>query len=338
MTTIGPFSAALTGLAANTTYHYRAVATAGSQKAYGSDATFTTSPAASGAGNTTGTVASTPAATGSPNEYALYFNITSTTVTGLSAGQQIQVAATTIDFPNLLTVGATLTGDLDHSLGWWVLKKANGSTPTLAVSTLNAINIGANTAELLGNLTNLGGAATVNAFFQYGTTTSYGNTTTAFAMNMPSEFYAVIRNLTASTAYHFRSAVTDGSTTVYGEDKSFTTQSPVATLTVYTASVNAVTANSANLVGNLGSMGNATSANVYFDWGQTTSYGTSTTAFVKTAPGSYNTTITGLSPNTTYHFRTTATDGNITVHGDDYQFTTLTATPAPRPSPRLRRV
>ena len=76
-------------------------------------------------GNTTGTVASTPFPTGAANEYNLYLNITSTTVPGLVAGQQVLCAASTTNFPNLLTVGATLTGILDHSLGWWVLKKAN---------------------------------------------------------------------------------------------------------------------------------------------------------------------------------------------------------------------
>jgi parallel beta-helix repeat protein len=74
-------------------------------------------------GNTIGTVASTPFYTGAANEYNLYVMITSTTVPGLTAGQQLFCAASITDFPNLLTTGAILTGNLDHSLGWWVLKK-----------------------------------------------------------------------------------------------------------------------------------------------------------------------------------------------------------------------
>jgi hypothetical protein len=75
-------------------------------------------------GNTIGTVASVPKKTGAANEYDLFLKVNSTNVPGLSPGQLVWVAATTTDFPNLLTVGATLSGNLDHSLGWWVLKKS----------------------------------------------------------------------------------------------------------------------------------------------------------------------------------------------------------------------
>jgi Tol biopolymer transport system component len=80
-------------------------------------------------GNTIGTVASTPFYTGAANQYNLYIKITSTTVSGLTVGQQVYCAASVTDFPNLLTIGATLTGTLDHSLGWWVFKKAMVQAP-----------------------------------------------------------------------------------------------------------------------------------------------------------------------------------------------------------------
>jgi hypothetical protein len=61
-------------------------------------------------------VASVPEPSGATNEYNLYIKIVST-------GQMVWVAAKTTAFPALLTVGTTLTGDLNHSLGWWVLSK-----------------------------------------------------------------------------------------------------------------------------------------------------------------------------------------------------------------------
>ena len=64
-------------------------------------------------GNTTGTVASIPSPSGATNEYNLYLDIN---------GQLVWAAATTTDFPNLLTLGAALTGTLDNSPGWWVFK------------------------------------------------------------------------------------------------------------------------------------------------------------------------------------------------------------------------
>ena len=80
-------------------------------------------------GNTAGTVASVPVATGGAGEYAFSLLITSSTVSGVTAGQLVWCAATTADFPNLLTMGAALNGDLDHSAGWWVFKTAVVVTP-----------------------------------------------------------------------------------------------------------------------------------------------------------------------------------------------------------------
>jgi hypothetical protein len=73
--------------------------------------------------NTVGTVASVPVSTGALNEYDLFLRIGSTSVSGMSPGQQIWIAATTTDFPGLLTAGSTLSGNLDSSRGWWILKK-----------------------------------------------------------------------------------------------------------------------------------------------------------------------------------------------------------------------
>ena len=74
--------------------------------------------------NATGIVANTPTASGGPNEYNFYLKITSSTVTGITVNQQVWCAATTTDFPNLLTVGATLTGNLNNSSGYWRFNKA----------------------------------------------------------------------------------------------------------------------------------------------------------------------------------------------------------------------
>ena len=93
-------------------------------------------------GNTIGTVASKPVASGASNEYSFYLKVTGTTVTGITGGQQVWVAASTTDFPNLLTLGATLSGSLDHSPGWWVFKKASTTTPTPTLTTVSGNTIG----------------------------------------------------------------------------------------------------------------------------------------------------------------------------------------------------
>jgi predicted secreted protein len=80
-------------------------------------------------GNTVGTVASTPQSSGG-GYYNLYIKIVSTNVTGLSIGQQVWCAASINDFPNLLTVGTTLIGNLDNSSGYWNLSPVSAPAPS----------------------------------------------------------------------------------------------------------------------------------------------------------------------------------------------------------------
>ena len=64
---------------------------------------------------------------------------------------------------------------------------------------------------------------------------------------------------------------------------------------------------------------------VYFQYGLTTSYGSSTTPQdigSGTSPVPFNATITGLLPGTTYHYRLVSTNSNGTVYGPDMTFTT----------------
>jgi phosphodiesterase/alkaline phosphatase D-like protein len=67
-----------------------------------------------------------------------------------------------------------------------------------------------------------------------------------------------------------------------------------------------------------------------FEYGTTTSYGTK--ASCKTLPGSgekpvlVSTAVTGLAPNTEYHFRISTTNGKGTLQGPDIVFRTLPVT------------
>ena len=90
---------------------------------------------------------------------------------------------------------------------------------------------------------------------------------------------------------------------------------------------NPITINSAQLNGNLASLGSSTSANVSFEWGLTTGYGNETTAQEMTTTGPFIANITGLTPDTTYHFRAKAI-GTGTSYGSDMTFTTLSTPPS----------
>jgi Putative Ig domain len=189
---------------------------------------------ASAGGNTTGTVASTPVSSGAANEYDLYLKITGTTVSGITAGQQVWCVATTSDFPNLLTVGSTLTGNLSNSPGWWTFKAASTSSPIVTLPTVTAPTAATSTATSVtstgaiinGTLSSLGSSSSVAVSFNWGLTSSYGNTTAAKTMTSSNTFTATLTGLTPATTYHFR-AVAAGSSTVYGSDITFTTGAAV---------------------------------------------------------------------------------------------------------------
>ena len=85
-------------------------------------------------GNTTAVVASEGIATGALNEYDLYVDINSTTVSGLNPGQEVWCAASTTDFPGLLTEGTTIIGNIGNSAGWWVFKNINGGSQSSTFS------------------------------------------------------------------------------------------------------------------------------------------------------------------------------------------------------------
>ena len=193
-----------------------------------------------------------------------------------------------------------------------------------AVTTSDASSIVFNSARLNGNLSSRGTASSVSVSFDYGTVS--GNlpfATSTQAMSATGDFFADAGNLSANTRYYFRTkAIGDG--TSYGAEKSFVTTQTVAP-TVATDNATVVTSSSAQLNGTLTARGTATSANVSFEWGETTSYGNNTTLEVKANTGPFSATITGLSSNTTYHFRSRAV-GHGGAVGEDK---TLITAPGP---------
>ena len=98
-------------------------------------------------------------------------------------------------------------------------------------------------------------------------------------------------------------------------------------LTVTTIDATGIRTTAATLNGNLDGLGAADSVDVSFEWGTTTDYGNETTPVVRTENGGITADLSGLAPNTTYHFRVKAVGHDGTVYGPDQQFTTGPAPP-----------
>lgn len=99
---------------------------------------------------------------------------------------------------------------------------------------------------------------------------------------------------------------------------------------VTTLNATSITAISASLQGSLISLGNYTTAYVFFQYGLNASYGTNTPEQMRSSTGNFSRSINDLSANITYHFRAVARYGSY-VYGEDGNFTTSAEGPVEPP-------
>ena len=162
--------------------------------------------------------------------------------------------------------------------------------------------------------------------FEYGTSTSYGQTAEATPGqangNSVTSISGTVSGLTAGVTYHFRIVAVNSLGTVYGSDMTFTTTGalPVAT----TQAAGSISSTGATLNAMVNANGSATT--ITFEYGLTTGYGQTVSAVPSQIPGSYNVavyaTISGLTASTTYHFRVKAVNSAGTSYGTDMSFST----------------
>jgi phosphodiesterase/alkaline phosphatase D-like protein len=131
--------------------------------------------------------------------------------------------------------------------------------------------------------------------------------------------------LSPGTTYYFR-AKAIGHATVYGDEGSFTmlTVPP----TVATADPSNVGAYSVELKGDVISLGSAGLVDVTFEWGTASGgpYTNETHVGTATEVGEVTASLSGLTPGTTYYFRTKAA-GHGNGYGDEKSFSTSTLPP-----------
>jgi hypothetical protein len=174
--------------------------------------------------------------------------------------------------------------------------------------------------------------------FEYGTTTSYGATvpcTPAPGSGSSAVPVSVqISGLSANTTYHFRILATNSFGTNEAQDQSFKTLPKAPT--VETMPATSVAQTSATLSASVNPNGGEITE-CSFEYGTTTSYGLSMPCI--SSPGSgespvmASAPVSGLSANTTYHFRVAATNHGGTSYGQDQTFRTLAPPPTPVAAP-----
>jgi plastocyanin len=191
-----------------------------------------------------------------------------------------------------------------------------------AATTEPATGVGDVQATLVGKV-NPNGQSGATYFFNWGTSNTYGHSTPDKSVTGTSLVTKTepVTGLTPETEYHFQVVLKYGGTEVKGVDKTFTTlslQPPSAT----TGSATGVTSTGATLNGTVNPNGHATS--YVFEIGETEAYGALTSgksAGSGTSAVAASATVTGLNPETTYHFRLVA-EGSTKVNGNDVTFKT----------------
>ena len=168
---------------------------------------------------------------------------------------------------------------------------------------------------------------------EYGLTNSYGSEASCASLpgsgNSPVAVSKGLTGLTANTTYHFRFVATNAGGTTNGGDQTFTTLPNAPTVTT-TAGATGIAQTTATVAGTVNpNEGNVSVCKV--EYGLTNSYGSE--ASCASLPGSGNSPVavskglTGLTANTTYHFRFVATNAGGTTNGGDQPS-------RPRPTPR----
>jgi Immunoglobulin I-set domain./Fibronectin type III domain. len=327
----------LTGLAPGTTYHYRIVAYNSTGTSYGGDVTFTTSAPPAPTVQTLAANSITPTSaqlnsTVNPNGSSTTFYFQYGTTTGY--GSTTASGNTSVS----LTVNYNLTGLAPNTTYHYRIVASNGggtgygsdvafttsAQPAPTVQTLAADTITA-TSGHLNSTVNPNGASTT-FYFQYGTTASYGNTTASGNTSVSLSVGFDLTGLTPNTTYHYRIVASNSGGTSYGSDATFTTsQAPVPIIQTLAASLTTTTAAQLNSTVNP----NGSSTTFYFQYGTTAGYGSTTASGNTSVSLSVNYSLTGLTPNTTYHYRIVASNSSGTSYGSDVAFTTAIAQPGP---------
>ncbi|MBI1824008.1 MAG: putative Ig domain-containing protein, partial [Nitrospirae bacterium] len=196
--------------------------------------------------------------------------------------------------------------------------------PPVIIGSPTASPIFQTTATLNGTV--LPNGAPGQAFFNYGLTATYGSATSATPISGSANMAVsiLVGNLTSLTTYHYQMVAYNTGGTAYGPDAAFTTLAyPPSVITDYATNIGP---GSASLNGQVNTNGLIASA--WFEWGVTTSYGTSNkstaqllnpgTSYVILTPVS----IGSLLPNAIYHFRAVAESSAGITTGVDRYFTT----------------
>jgi len=243
-------SAAVTGLGAGRTYHFRLVATSDAGTSNGSDQTFLTSAPPTVTTKAASDVEDSSAKLNgsvTPNGASTSWYFEYGTSTGYGSKTSIGSAGSGTGSSSVSTTASSLaagTAYLFRLVATNASGTSTGGDQTFTTSgppiprTGPATGVEASDATLTGSVDPNGHST--SWYFEYGTSTSYGSKTSSRSAGSGTGSQPVsvtVSNLTPGTTYHFRLVVSSSAGTVNGADASLTTAGPVLTLSAARAVV-----------------------------------------------------------------------------------------------------
>ena len=340
--TAEPVSAAISGLKANVTYHFRLVAANAGGAVKGQDQTLKSLPnrpvveSASASAVTSNSATLNGSVNGEEAEVSdCHFEYGATPSYGASVPCSSLTGPGTTPEPVSSAIGALKANSSYH---FRLVASNAGGTSYGADQTLSTLpNPPAVETGVPSSVTSL--SATVNGTvnpeevevtecrFEYGTSSSYGSSVPCSSVpqagSIAEPVSAAIAGLRANTTYHFRLVASNAGGTSYGGDQSLTT--PATPPTVVTSPASLVKNQRARVNGTVNPNGFEVS-DCHFEYGKTLSYGTSIKCTALPGAGTNAVpvlaNITGLKVKTTYHVRLVATNAGGASYGEDLKFTT----------------
>lgn len=312
-TSSSAFSQPISGLSANTTYYYRAIA---SNSAFGTSygATFSfITPAVCGQVN--------------QNQGTIYYvggspsNAWGNMVFGNGSYNYGTYGTNYVYPPTCINCGGT------------TYTNTYGSQPVVNTYSPNAQGGYA----VLNGYVDPNGNQNIVRWFEWGANQySLSNKTNKINQSYAGTFSDTIINLVQNTTYYYRAAAQGNSGTTYGQVMSFTTGTNInlggvntggagiPQTTVVTSLPSSVNQTSARLNGLVRLDNNNASTNGWFEWGTTNLLGntTETKNVGSSAYGTFNQDLNNLLNNTTYYYRAVAQNQYGTFRGDIVSFST----------------
>jgi hypothetical protein len=349
--TLGDYSCTINDLAPSTTYYARAYATNSYGTAYGKSIRFTTLQATAPIISSTTSaslITSTSATTGgniTSNGASLITSrgvcYSSTISTPTTAGTKTNNGTGIGNFVSSLTglaanttyyIRAYAINGIGTSYGDIKTFRTNIATIPSGISTTIANAITQTTALSGGNITNDGGSTVISRGVCWSNTTSNPTVVNSNITNNGSgigSFVSSLTNLSPNTTYYVRAYATNSVGTSYGNIVSFRTVAATPPTGIITTSASSITQTTANTGGSVAGDGGAAITSRGVCWSRTTSNPTiinSSSTNNGSGIGSFSSSLTALSPGTTYYVRAYATNSVGTSYGNVILFTTLSAT------------